>query len=362
MEVKRISSLLKRGLRARRKLRGGVHRLWERARRRAAAPHAAAENVERAASIATRVTGLPQTDFAIRVSVLSSENRALVRLHEVLPAAQPESCRPLLRMIEKCSARPQEYHFYRLVAARTPAPERVPAPALYGAIDVGFKLSNHLRYAIYLEDVGLPALADRSPQRASALARSISLLSTLSLPSEFKVGRAIRLSAELLSNLLSRAERAGHTRHGPTAMKLEEMVVGWPNILTVRQLNLPAVPGHNDLHLDNVRLRLANGAKPEVVFIDWEAFAWNYLGADLHHFVREAMMQPERAPFFEVLRSHYVDEVSKNYSISMLQIDVAAHAYALTRAMSRVIRKGSRRELYLTFKLYDRLAVLLATL
>jgi hypothetical protein len=359
-EEKLKTALLSEALRARSKFRRGVQRWWERARRRAAAKRAPQEHPELATNIAARLTGLGPADFVFRVSVVSAKNRAFIRLHEVLPAACPESNTPLVRIVEKCSARPQEYQFYRLCADRAGAARRAPAPLLYHAIDIGFQLRNHLRYVIYFEHVERRALASRSPEIAQALARSLSALSTLDLPPGFQARNALRLSPDLLAKLISHVEAAGYTRHAATAKKLEEMVAGWPRILAVRQLNLPSVPSHNDLHVHNVRLRSDCAGEPEVVFIDWEAFGWNYVGADLHHFVRETVVQPELTPFFEALRSRYVERVRKNYSIGRLQVDIGAYAYALTRAISRVIRKGDRRELHVVFRLYARVAGLLA--
>ena len=351
--------LLKAALRAKRNLRRGIGRLWTRARKRAAAKQFPAEDLDFLTTVAGELTGLEQTKFVLRSSLLSSKSRRFIRLHEVVPAAQPDCACPLVRIIEKRSAAPQEYEFYRLVAGQDR--HNIPAPRLYAATDLGFKLRNRLRYVIYIEDVEQLPIADRAPQTACAIARGMTAVASMKLPASFPAKHAIRLSTDLLASFMIRAEAGGHTRDATTAKKLEQMAAGWPQILAVRQLNLPRVPAHNDLHEQNVRIRFDGHAQSQIVFIDWEAFAWNYLGADLHQSLRDAIRHPERRPFFELLRVRYVEQVSQIYAADVLHVDIAAHAYALTRSMSRVIRKAGKRELKLTFSLYDRLAELLAT-
>jgi hypothetical protein len=350
------NTVLRKAVSAKRKGRRGARKLWEHLRMLASAGRAPGENIELTASIAARLKGVRRTEFVLRASVLQKNSRALIRLHEVVSAAAPDSKSPMLRIIEKRSIKPEEHAFYRIAADQKL--EAAPAPELYAAFDAGFAIRDPLRYVVYLEHLPRPGLPDQSTETAYRLADSISAVARLKLPPTFRPRRAIQLSEDLLSEFLRHAGAAGR-RDTAACRGLEKMAIEWPQILMVRALGLPVLPSHNDLHVRNICLVRGPRAE-EFVFIDWEAFGMNYAGADLHHFLRDAVLKPDLFPFFQALRSRFLERVRDIHSVDSRMIDLGAHAYALTRSMSRVIKGGRTCELHLSLEISNRLKQLLA--
>lgn len=263
----------------------------------------------------------------------------------------------MIRIIEKRSAQPEEQGFYRMTSSQRL--ETAPAPELYAAFDAGVAERNPLRYVLFLKYLPPPGLPDRSAETACLLADSMAAVARLKLPPTFRPQRALQLSEGLLSEFLPHAEAAG--LEDPAARRrLEKMVIDWPQILTIRSLGLPVFPSHNDLHPGNICF-VPERRDTKFAFIDWEHFAMNCPGAELHHFLRETILTPSLSPFFEALRSRFLKRMQDVRSIDGLMIDLGAHAYALTRSMHRVVWGREASDLSITLEICDRLKQLLAS-
>jgi thiamine kinase-like enzyme len=168
------------------------------------------------------------------------------------------------------------------------------------------------------------------------------------------------MSERLLSRFVALVEATGPIDDPATRRQLEGMRDGCRQALAIQDRELPWVPSHNDLHLNNVCMLPLESAAGRFVFIDWEAFGFNYAGADLHHFVRLGILEPERAEFFDALRRRCLERLSDMHRLDMRVADLGAHAYALRRAMRRAVLARDASELRLARRIYDRLMRLLA--
>jgi len=100
----------------------------------------------------------------------------------------------------------------------------------------------------------------------------------------------------------------------------------------------PLVMSHNDLHWGNIAIQGSASDPPlRIAFIDYGSVAWNYPGADLHHFASacddDDSEQSELAQqFFDRLSWHYAQ-------LSHVPVDVvraAAYGYASHRGFLRL--------------------------
>jgi hypothetical protein len=340
------------------KLKRGARNLWKEMRRLASFDGARLDGGELVTGTAERLSGMERSEFTLRSSVLRKNSRALIQLHELFPAANPNAGEPVLRIVEKRAESPAEYQFYRFVSGEQPQP-RV-APELYAASDAGRRAKDGLRYVMLFEHLPRQGLPDLSTETAHRLADSIGDISALALPSTIGARRASSMSERLLSRFIALVEATGPIDEPATRRQVEGMRDVCRQALAIQDRELPWVPSHNDLHLQNVCMLPLDGAADRFVFIDWEAFGLNYAGADLHHFVRLGILEPGRAAFFEALRQRCLERLRDMHRLDMRVADLGAHAYALRRAMRRAVLASDASELRLALQIYDRLMRLLA--
>ncbi len=336
------------------KLKRGARKLWKGMRRLASFGGAGLDGGDLVTSTAERLSGMERSEFTLRSSVLRKNSRALIQLHEVFPASNPNAGEPALRIVEKRAESPAEYRFYRFVSGEQPQPKV--APELYAASDAGRRAKDGLRYLMLMEHLPRQGL----PETAHRLADSIADISALALPTTMRAKRASAMSERLLSRFVALVQSTGLIDDPATRRQVEGMPDGCRRALAIQDRQLPWVPSHNDLHLNNVRMPAADAAAGRFVFIDWEAFGLNYAGADLHHFVRLGILEPERAEFFDALRRRCLERLSDMHRLDRRVADLGAHAYALRRAMRRAVLARDTSELRLALRIYDRLMRLLA--
>jgi hypothetical protein len=340
------------------KLKRGARKLWKEIRRLASFDGASLDGGELVTSTAERLSGTERSAFTLRSSVLRKNSRALIQLHELFPAADPNGGEPALRMVEKRAESPAEYRFYRFVAGQQPQPKV--APELYAVSDAGRRAKDGLRYLMLMEHLPRQGLPDFSTLTAHRLADSIADISALALPTTMRAKRASAMSERLLLRFVALVQSTGTIDDPAARSQVEGMPDGCRQALAIQDRELPWVPSHNDLHLNNVCLPAADGAAGRFVFIDWEAFRLNYAGADLHHFVRLGILEPERASFFEALRRRCLERLRDMHRLDIRIADLGAHAYALRRAMRRAVLARDASELRLALQIYDGLMRLLA--
>jgi len=147
-----------------------------------------------------------------------------------------------------------------------------------------------------------------------------------------------QLTPGLLNNFITIARENGHVP--PEVNKiLEAMERDWHKLASLHSIGLPLVPCHNDLHILNLGAR--NTAKgEEYCFFDWEHFALNFLGSDLHHFICLSISQPQFAPFCDALRQQYKDIVCCMHDAKEREVELAGLSYTLYRCMVRSIKRG----------------------
>jgi hypothetical protein len=341
-------------------LKRGARRLWKEIRRLASFDGARLDGVELVTSTAERLSRMERSEFALRSSVLSRNSRALIELHELFPAANAHPGEPALRIVEKRAANPDEYRFYRFVSGEQPEPKV--APKLYAASETGRRAKDGLRYVLLIEHLPRQGLPDFSTATAHRLADSIGDISALALPSTMGAKRASFMSERLLSRFIALVEATRPIGDAAPRRRLEGMREGCRQALAIQARELPWVPSHNDLHLNNVCTLPPDGANGRFVFIDWEAFGLNYAGADLHHVVRLGVLEPGHAAFFEALRQRCLERLSDMHRLDMRVADLGAHAYALRRAVRRAVLGRDTPEIRLALQIHDRLMRLLGFL
>ncbi|HEX2217041.1 MAG TPA: phosphotransferase, partial [Xanthobacteraceae bacterium] len=155
------------------------------------------------------------------------------------------------------------------------------------------------------------------------------------------------------------AEEAGEIGDTLNRDRLAAMMEGWARVQAIADRELPLIPSHNDLAPGNTCQLAAEGGDPRFVFIDWEAFGLNFAGADLHHFLRLAIVNPAYAPFFEELRRRYFERMHDVHGYDCVATDIGAHVYALYRSMLRAVNKKKGSELHVAMAIYAKLTTLL---
>jgi hypothetical protein len=85
----------------------------------------------------------------------------------------------------------------------------------------------------------------------------------------------------------------------------------------------------------------------------------NRAGADLHHFVRLAVVEPGYAAFTEALLHRYSERLRDMHGLDRTVLELSAHAYALRRSMRRAVLRKETAEIAVALQIYDRLKRLL---
>ena len=310
------------------------------------------------AAVAERLTSKQRADLSIEGRVLRNDRRRLVTTHEVsLAVATGQRSAPLLRLVEKRAADPQEHRFYCSVAGRPDGPRL--APQLYAATDHGFLARDPRRYVIVMEHMPRLGLPSESTRTAHDLAAAISGIAALPAEMHPHNKRYNRLSGRLLSRFLGLVHETGSIHDPATCRGAAEMSRQWHRLSAIAKLKLPWLPSHNDLHPDN--LCPIDDAKRDgsFVFIDWEAFGQNYAGADLHHFIRLGLLEPELAPFCTALRQRYAELLREMHGLDVELVEIGAHAYALRRCMRRTLLGRNVSEIAVCLQLFQTLLRLL---
>lgn len=340
---------------------------WERIRRRrfrdtisgSIPVVAAGHNLE---DVAERLTGLQRSELSIGSRVLKDNRRAIVNLHSVSSRGiQAKAGTGHIRIVEKRAIKPYELDFYRIVQSRNRGAGQTLGPELYGTADVARSAGDPRRYTIFLQHLPRSGLPDRSRATAHRLAERICAISSLSLEGYTRSPRPHELTSDILSRFIAVAETKNGLADGAKRQAVEAIRKDWPRMSEIAAMRLRRVPCHHDLHLENIR-HLPDGGGDRFVFIDWEEFGCNYLGADLHNLICLGLSDPSYAAFCEAIKERYIDRARETHGVDRQSIDLGAHAYALRRCMLRAVQNSSTTTFPLVSALHKKVVQLLTAL
>jgi hypothetical protein len=118
-------------------------------------------------------------------------------------------------------------------------------------------------------------------------------------------------------------------------------IAGTIEALRSNLLDHPKCYWHGDITERHISL-----VGQSVKFIDWGQFGINLVGADLNHFLFEAIAERQRQGFFEQLLQSYTRHIRKyHHNLSQEQVLTAATLTTLYRALSRFKLKGRPQDL-----------------
>lgn len=261
----------------------------------------------------------------------------------------------VLRIVEKRSSNSREHVFYRCLEMLRGGHADV-APKMYGIHQSSLLSIPEFRTHFFLEyipNIGLPDLSDAT---ATKLAQSMIKIAGLPIGEAQGVHNAsTRRDVEFLDQFLAVAIDNGHVGEAVSTSELNRMETDWHS-LSERELGtMYLVPCHNDLHRMNLGRRDL-GRNGDFVFFDWEHFALNQLGSDLHHFISSGLVMEGWSKFSATLQNEYGRLAEHTYGISRNDLHYAAYSYTLYKCMIRSIRrKKDALQIRAAVAIFDRL-------
>jgi hypothetical protein len=354
---------LERGLRRARKAIRRVLPFRTRRRPNGAAP---LERAELTSIVAERLSGLERNQFSVTSSLLHSTARTSTSLHRVFRLSSVATgAPPIAAFVEKRSSRRAEYRFYKLISkwsvppGDSIRPSVTIAPMLYAAQDEGAAAPDGRRFVVMIEKISKRGFPQFSTRAAGLLADCIYEVSTISLASyRNPPRRRNEFTPELLERFIEFAASTGQMEDAATRRGIGAMRREWDTLCGAALASLPSIPCHNDLHVDNV-LFTRQGEREAWVFIDWEQFGLNHVGADLHHFIRSGLEDTGFGPFSCALLDRYSERMADGHAVDRQTVSVGAHAYALHRCVERTLRRRDVLQIRLAVRLFERMQLLL---
>jgi hypothetical protein len=312
---------------------------------------AARLSVEQVNLIARRA--MPAGSYEIETTLLGHNRRASVYLHAVFSA----DAEAALKIIEKRTNNRGENSFYRSVRSNWQMAENGFTPEIYSICSnspLGFpEFRNHF-FVEHLPRIGLPELSEETAADLVA-----SMMKIADIPVEGKL-RERHASTSLDEGFLERFVRsvtdAGFVGDAISHAELANVRSDWRLILERDVTSARLVPCHNDLHPANLGRR--NTSSSDFVFVDWELFALNHLGADLHHFISLGVMKSNLANFSDMVRKQYSERAECIFGVRRRDIDFAAYSYALYRSMLRATRQKDATQARASIALLEKLRTL----
>lgn len=311
---------------------------------------ASRHSMERVHLIAHALT--PAEDYDIKTVTLQKRQRSRLYRHEIYTGGGDAA----LTIIEKQSNNSREHGFYACIAEASRDAQTEIAPEVYSIYQNSLLGAPEFRNHIFLEHLPSIGLPDLSETTAINIAHSMIKIAEFSIGETRGIRQAPkRFNARFLEEFVEAVTQNGHLEATVSAAKLQAMKADW-HMLSERDLgSTRLVLCHNDLHRLNVGRRGRNRSG-DFVFFDWEQFAFNHLGSDLHHFVSSGLIMPDWSRFSATLQNEYCRLAEQAYGARRQDIDFAAYSFGLYKCMMRSIRrKKDALQIRAAVALFDRL-------
>ena len=173
----------------------------------------------------------------------------------------------------------------------------------------------------------------QTTENALCLADRIFEISLLSPIDAHRLHEASDISRPGIFDLfLAAPQRASNNAGESMRKRCEELARRFAG----QQVMSTKVPCHNDLHWNNISAGTGQSDGGDFRFIDWELFGLNWIGADLHFFVRRALAGRIQMNFWQALLGRYAERAERTFRADQATIELAAYCYALYRSLLAV--------------------------
>jgi len=315
-------------------------------------------------NLAGEVIGADASVLDLACKYLKNDQNSLVCEHSIRAMSAYNSEQYVLRVIEKRTNNVSEYEFYRYLCSNPLDRDFRITPTVYSVVEHEDGGTNQFKFSIVMENLEKIGLKDFSHLSACKLAEALSCIPSLSVE-EMPLLRISpnKITSDLVDQFVSLAIWHNQTDSAAQEAELESMRKNAKCIGKIDLSQVPLVPCHNDIHLKNLFF-YQEKEKESYVFIDWEQFGLNYLGADVHHFLRRgsagmrhAAVKYNFVDFVDKLYDEYRSLLCDAYELKHSEFDKSAYYYSLFRCMQRSVeRKFAGREGFMleeTIRLYQ---------
>lgn len=292
----------------------------------------ARQSLERARLIARDLR--PACGYDVKTTILKQGRRTRLYLHEVFSTHGNSA----LKIVEKRTNNHGENAFFRTVRQKWPRPQDCLTPEIYFIRNNPPLALSEFRNHFFIEHIPSIGLPDLSEATAANLAKSMIRIANIPIGSASDTRHARkRFDESFLENFVRTVIDDGLVGDVISQAELANMKSDWRLVLERDLTSSRLVPCHNDLHPLNLGRR--DFGRNNLVFIDWELFALNHLGSDLHHFISLGIIRSDWSNFSNIVHNQYCDLAERTFGARRRDVDFAACSYTLYRCMRRVIRQ-----------------------